>query len=174
MGYELLSVNFVSLTVKNIVINLLYWSITVFALPWLILSLEKQLGVKAYLFTGSRFLAVLIGLAGVALQIRCVILFQRIGYGTPSPLFPTTTLVVSGPYSCVRNPMNLGEVMILLGFSSWFGSPGLLCYSILAWISFHLFVIIYEEPNNSKRFGSEYDQYRNRVPRWIPRFRDGL
>jgi protein-S-isoprenylcysteine O-methyltransferase Ste14 len=33
----------------------------------------------------------------------------------------------------------------------------------------HLFVLFYEEPTLRKQFGEEYDLYRARVPRWIPK-----
>ena len=34
---------------------------------------------------------------------------------------------------------------------------------------FHAMIIIYEEPKLARLFGSSYDAYRARVPRWIPR-----
>jgi protein-S-isoprenylcysteine O-methyltransferase Ste14 len=38
-------------------------------------------------------------------------------------------------------------------------------------IFFHLFVIGYEEPTLYRRFGTLHDDYRQAVPRWIPRRR---
>jgi len=33
----------------------------------------------------------------------------------------------------------------------------------------HFFVLFYEEPTLHRQFGAEYDTYRDRVPRWIPK-----
>jgi hypothetical protein len=46
----------------------------------------------------------------------------------------------------------------------------LLEYGGLVWLLFHLFVLVYEEPTLSARFGSEYRVFCVEVPRWIPRF----
>jgi protein-S-isoprenylcysteine O-methyltransferase Ste14 len=35
----------------------------------------------------------------------------------------------------------------------------------------HLFVMFYEEPTLRRQFGESYDEYRRRVPRWIPKLR---
>jgi protein-S-isoprenylcysteine O-methyltransferase Ste14 len=40
------------------------------------------------------------------------------------------------------------------------------CAAILA---VTLFVILYEEPTLRKKFGPDYDQYLQNVPRWLPR-----
>jgi protein-S-isoprenylcysteine O-methyltransferase Ste14 len=37
-----------------------------------------------------------------------------------------------------------------------------------------LFVLLYEEPMLRHKFGSEYEDYCRRVPRWFPRFRNKL
>jgi protein-S-isoprenylcysteine O-methyltransferase Ste14 len=38
-------------------------------------------------------------------------------------------------------------------------------------LCFHLFVIGYEEPTLHRKFGDDYAEYRQRVSRWIPRWR---
>ena len=52
-----------------------------------------------------------------------------------------------------------------------FASVGLIVYGALIWVSFHVFVIAYEEPTLRKTFGVEYDRYGANVPRWLPRLR---
>jgi len=32
-----------------------------------------------------------------------------------------------------------------------------------------IYFIVYEEPNLIKRFGREYIDYKNHIPRWLPR-----
>lgn len=110
-------------------------------------------------------------LAGCFLNTWCVLVFFRIGKGTPHPFTAKTTrLVTSGPYGVVRNPIMHGVGAILVGITLWIGSAalwfGIACF--LAWIL--LFIPLYEEPDMERRFGDEYREYCRRVPRWFPRF----
>lgn len=43
--------------------------------------------------------------------------------------------------------------------------------SAVQWDTFHLFVVLYEEPHLRRKFGAEYKAYCVRVPRWLPRLR---
>jgi protein-S-isoprenylcysteine O-methyltransferase Ste14 len=92
------------------------------------------------------------------------------GLGTPAPIFPTRHLVVTGLYRYVRNPMYVAVVSTVLGQGLLFGNMRLLKYGGLVWLLFHSFVLVYEEPTLMASFGSEYKQFCDAVPRWIPRF----
>ena len=117
------------------------------------------------------FLAIPLWLIGSLIILRCFWDFTFRGQGTPVPIDPPKELVVIGPYRYVRNPIYVGVVLIFLGHFLWFGYWALLVYTALAWIGVHFFVVSYEEPTLKKRFGAAYEDYRRRVPRWIPRFR---
>jgi len=71
-------------------------------------------------------------------------------------------------YEYVRNPMYVGVVTALFGQSALFESRAILAYAIAIAILFHTWIVIYEEPRLAQSFGSSYDEYRARVPRWIP------
>jgi len=108
-------------------------------------------------------------LVGLSLMISTNRLFTTIGKGTLAPWEPPKKLVVRGVYLHVRNPMITGVLCILLGEAIFFGS-----WCLLAWFSFALILnLIYiplsEEPGLVKRFGEDYVQYEQNVPRWIPR-----
>jgi protein-S-isoprenylcysteine O-methyltransferase Ste14 len=94
--------------------------------------------------------------------------FIERGKGTPAPIDPPKLLVTSGPYRCVRNPMYLGGVLILLGESLLFASILLLLYLCFIWMAFHLFIVLYEEPHLRKVFGTGYEEYCRNVRRWVP------
>ncbi len=64
--------------------------------------------------------------------------------------------------------MYVGVVLILLGESVLFASTTLLWYGLLAWVCFHLFIVLYEEPTLRRKCGISYEDYCKKVPRWIP------
>ena len=66
--------------------------------------------------------------------------------------------------------MYLGVLLIVIGQAVLFHSRTLLCYAAFCWLAAHVFVLSYEEPTPEQKFGDEYREYRQRVPRWIPRF----
>jgi protein-S-isoprenylcysteine O-methyltransferase Ste14 len=71
----------------------------------------------------------------------------------------------------VRNPIYLGALLVQLGYILWFGSGLLIAYFIFFIMAFHMLIVLIEEPVLKSTFGSRYEEYRNHVPRWIPRFR---
>jgi protein-S-isoprenylcysteine O-methyltransferase Ste14 len=96
--------------------------------------------------------------------------FALHGHGTPAPIAPTQKLVVEGLHRYVRNPMYLGVLLIVIGQAVLFRSRTLVFYAGVIWLAAHVFVLLYEEPTLERKFGNEYRKYRQRVPRWIPRF----
>lgn len=96
--------------------------------------------------------------------------FALRGRGTPAPIAPPKRLVVEGLHRCVRNPMYIGVLLIVIGQALLFHSMALVRYAAVIWLAAHLFVLFYEEPALQRKFGDEYREYRQRVPRWIPRF----
>lgn len=132
----------------------------------------------ALLRTGSQvqagflaYLAFPLWIIGIAMLVWCFWDFLQKGKGTPAPIEPPKELVVSGLYNQVRNPMYVGIASILIGHFLWFGFWGLLIYTAFVVTAFHLFVTLYEEPNLRQRFGAAYEEYCQRVPRWIPRIK---
>jgi protein-S-isoprenylcysteine O-methyltransferase Ste14 len=122
--------------------------------------------------TGLRVLAILLITAGAAIYLHTAFWgFAVHGRGTPAPVAPTKKLVVEGLHGYVRNPMYIGVATIVLGqavlFRSWHIVEYLACVLVIA----HFFVLFYEEPTLARQFGQDYEEYRKRVPRWIPRFR---
>ncbi len=111
---------------------------------------------------------VLVG-AGVALVTWCFWVFLAAGRGTPAPWDAPRRVVAVGPYRWVRNPIYVGALMIVLGEAWFFLSVPLVLYAIAVAVGVHLLVVTYEEPALRAQFGDEYERYRRRVPRWIPR-----
>jgi protein-S-isoprenylcysteine O-methyltransferase Ste14 len=106
---------------------------------------------------------------GSILVVWTIALFVRIGRGTLAPWDATRHLVVHGPYRHVRNPMISGVLFILLGEAALLGSLPLLAWFAAALTVNAVYIPLVEEPGLDRRFRDEYREYREAVPRWLPR-----
>lgn len=118
--------------------------------------------------TGVFFLGAFIMLLGLVLLLWCVRDFYVSGKGTLAPWDPPKKLVVVGLYRHMRNPMYVGVLALVVGWSVLLTSPLLMLYALLLAVGFHIRVLTHEEPWLESRFGSEWLQYRSEVSRWIP------
>lgn len=114
--------------------------------------------------------AILFITAGVLIYLHTAFWgFAWSGGGTPAPIAPTKRLVVVGLHRYVRNPMYIGVGLAIAGQSWLFHSRATAIYLVCFAVLVHCFVLLYEEPTLRKQFGEEYEQYKARVPRWLPR-----
>ena len=116
-----------------------------------------------------RWLGVLLLALGAVLLAETFARFALQGLGTPAPIAPTRTLVVTGSYRFVRNPMYVAVVSLILGQGLFFGNWLVLLYGALVWLTVHVFVLSYEEPTLRRSHGEQYERYCANVRRWIPR-----
>ena len=88
---------------------------------------------------------------------------------TPSPtkIDRAKKLVTSGLYQFSRNPMYLGMVIFLIGWTVLLGNLWLLAGPIGFALYINRFQIKPEEQMMATKFGSNYDAYKSRVRRWI-------
>ena len=108
---------------------------------------------------------------GLMLFVWCVNLLAILGRGTLAPWDPTHKLVVYGPYQHVRNPMIISVAMMLTGQSLFWGSWVIGAWAGIFILINHMYFVLSEEPGLEKRFGEDYINYKENVPRWIPRLR---
>ncbi len=78
------------------------------------------------------------------------------------------TLTTTGPYACIRNPIYVGNTVMMLGLT---------VLSELLWflpVMFFWCVIVYslvvrrEEAHLLGKYGEPYAEYLRKVPRWMP------
>lgn len=112
-------------------------------------------------------LAIAVLVAGTALLVWCAREFYVAGRGTLAPWAPPKHLVVTGPYRLTRNPMYVGVVAILIGWTVLWGSRALAIYTLVVMAAVHVRVRVAEEPWAARHFGAEWQAYRARVPRWF-------
>jgi protein-S-isoprenylcysteine O-methyltransferase Ste14 len=136
-------------------------------IPWAISGYQLEPPLLG--FEPLRWIGVALLILGALLLIETFSRFALQGLGTPAPIAPTKTLVVTGSYRFVRNPMYVAVVSLIVGQALWFGSIGTLIWGVVVWLTVHAFVLAYEEPTLSSTYGVQYDRYRANVRRWIPR-----
>ncbi len=83
-------------------------------------------------------------------------------------------VVMTGPYSIVRNPMYLGSFLMGAGFVlivwPWWTLP---IFGYLFYLRF-IVQIKKEELYLHETFGRDYDEYTKKVPRFFPRLKDEI
>jgi protein-S-isoprenylcysteine O-methyltransferase Ste14 len=136
--------------------------------PWLISGWQLPRPMSPLAIVRLAAGVVLLALAVVVL-VRAFVRFVVEGGGTPAPVAPTERLVLGGDYRFVRNPMYLAVVTAVLGQAMIFGSLALLGYALAVWAIMAAFVRWYEEPLLLRRYGDEYQRYREAVRAWVPR-----
>jgi protein-S-isoprenylcysteine O-methyltransferase Ste14 len=152
---------------KTILFMLLVPGLLLVIFPIWLMTTEPAL----FSFGLFRWLALPLWVIGTAGTLWCAWAFTVRGRGTPSPTDPPRELVVSGLYHYIRNPIYVNVVIFLLGHVLWHPSRPILWMPIIVAVSAHLFILFYEEPHLRKTFGSDYEQYSQKVPRWIPRLK---
>lgn len=122
------------------------------------------IGLVVRLVIGVPLLAV-----GVVLMQLAITELKRQGRGAPA-LVLTATVVNTGVYGMVRNPMALGFYPALLGGALLTGSSYIVLYSV-GIIAAHAFNLkCFEELELVRRYGEAYEDYRSTTPFILPRF----
>ncbi|PJK14111.1 protein-S-isoprenylcysteine methyltransferase [Lysobacteraceae bacterium NML07-0707] len=140
-----------------------------------LLALVLALGLQQFfglpVFSGnwqhvSHVLGTLLANIGLLLALWCIWLFwQR--RTTLMPGGSPSRLVIRGPYRYSRNPMYLSLVLSYLGLALMLDVPwGWLTGMAALWL-LHNRVIPHEEAVLRTQFGRDYDDYQQRVRRWL-------
>jgi protein-S-isoprenylcysteine O-methyltransferase Ste14 len=111
---------------------------------------------------------VVFGICWLGYTFTSVLLVRR-GRGGYIEFDPPKEFVATGPFRWCRNPIVLSVLGMILGEALAFSSTGIFLLLLVALPLAHLHLVLLEEPRLERRFGQAYADYRNRVPRWIPR-----
>ncbi|MFC3568921.1 methyltransferase family protein [Paracoccus simplex] len=142
------------------------------ALPqaWLVLFAAAGLGLGWFLPLNLppllRGAGLLLVAAGLGLMLWAALTMRR-ARTTVMPGRRPEALVEAGPFRFSRNPIYLGDVILLAGLMLALSAPlGLALLPVFVWLLQDRF-IRKEEEVIAAAFGSAYDRYRLRVRRWI-------
>jgi len=137
-----------------------------FALPGLLILVNEQLGWPRWQSAALDALGTLFIVSGLGVCVHCGWLFWSLGRGTPVPSQPPGRLVESGLYRFSRHPMYVAYVSIGLGVFLVEGHLALALYPVVLFLLAEAYLRKIEEPRLIGRFGTEYEAYCRRVPRW--------
>lgn len=79
-------------------------------------------------------------------------------------------LIVEGPYSICRNPLYIGSFLLAIGVGLCFENWLILLLIPAIVIPVHIITARAEETNLELKFGEQYQMYKQKVPRFWPRF----
>jgi protein-S-isoprenylcysteine O-methyltransferase Ste14 len=109
-------------------------------------------------------------IAGQGLRILAIGLSYIVRGGRMRRIY-AENLVTDGLFSHCRNPLYVGNILIVMGFVFVSGNLTGLIVGSLAFIAIYRLIVQSEESFLSEKFGEPYTAFCNDVPRWIPRFK---
>jgi protein-S-isoprenylcysteine O-methyltransferase Ste14 len=83
---------------------------------------------------------------------------------------PAVSPVMDGPFRYVRHPIYLAGITLLLGVGLLYAPYRIVDSGLplILFVYFHFAMVWVEEPELRRRYGSKYQEYCDRVPRWLP------
>lgn len=118
------------------------------------------------LWTPVGFAGVLVVLLGESIRIWAVHHIGAISRTRSERLGP---LIDTGPFSLVRNPLYIGNLLLWIGFTIAAGLIWLVPAVIVLLVLEYHAIVRWEERLLDSRLGASYRDYLTRVPRWLPR-----
>jgi protein-S-isoprenylcysteine O-methyltransferase Ste14 len=148
--------------------NKLFWQaiFAFLALPGIVAFIVPVLVLRPA-HDASHWIGVIPVAIGTLLLLWCVRDFYVAGRGTLAPWTPPKRLVAVGLYRFSRNPMYIAVITVLIGWAVMFQTVALVVYAVAVTIAFHLRVVFAEEPWLARTHGTQWEEYRSRVPRWL-------
>jgi len=140
-------------------------TLVVGAIMWSIAQATPAMALRA---PGLLEAGVAVAILGVALEVVAALTFRRV-CTTVNPLDPSaaTSLVSTGVYRLTRNPIYVGDLLVLVGWAIYLGSPVALLATPVFVLYLDRFQIAPEERILAAKFGESYREYQARVRRWI-------
>ena len=114
----------------------------------------------------ARIVGLGIGALGLMLIVASIISLRR-HETTVLPDKAATALVTTGPYRFFRNPIYLGDVMMLFGLAELTKNIWFVIAAALFAVLVTPLQILPEERHLEARFGDAYLDYKKRARRWI-------
>ena len=132
----------------------------------LMLGLHHFLPGRQIIDWPSRYWGLVPVVLGLWVVLSVRIMFIRAGT-TIKPFQESSKLVVNGPFRFSRNPIYLGMTVALFGFAMVLGSLTPFLVPPMFFLVINRYFVPVEEAMLAAAFGSQFDEYRGRVRRWL-------
>jgi protein-S-isoprenylcysteine O-methyltransferase Ste14 len=145
------------------------------AFPYLLYWVALLFEVHIFDHWSRYLIAVMLLIPGLFFVAWSNIALVTAGKGGPTDIFNvpisprTQRLVVTGPYQYTRNPMAFGAFCCYFALAVYLNSLADLVLLALLSIGARFYIEETEERRLWKDFGKEYEEYRGRVPMFLPR-----
>lgn len=142
--------------------------LVVLALGAMMWGVNQALPVGQFQLELRQPVAIMLLLVGLSLALAAVVAFVQSGT-TINPMRPAraTTLITHGVFRVSRNPIYLGDLLILAAWAVWLGNLINLIFLVaFVWI-INRYQIAVEERALAELFGQRYLDYCAAVRRWL-------
>ncbi|MGP1413099.1 isoprenylcysteine carboxylmethyltransferase family protein [Pyramidobacter piscolens] len=78
-------------------------------------------------------------------------------------------LATWGPYALVRNPLYVANGLLGLGWAWMSGNVPTLVFATAFYVLYGVLIVPHEEAFLARKFGQEYEDYKKRVGRFVPK-----
>ena len=121
-------------------------------------------------FDGSALwvLGPLVALVGQSLRFYVLGLVPE-GTSGQGSVIEASVLNTRGPYAYVRNPLYVGNLLIVLGLLIVAHDPWVALVGLAFFFGEYFFIIRAEEAFLRQKFGASFDAWCSEVRRWVPR-----
>lgn len=103
--------------------------------------------------------------------IRALVMgLVNIQHGGKERTIYSSDLITDGIFSHCRNPLYIGNILILSGLGVAANSLIFILVMVPLFIFFYQAIVLAEEDFLQKTFGAPYNEYRSKVNRWLPSF----
>ena len=106
------------------------------------------------------------GIAGLALIAWALVTLHYAGT-TFLPNAGADRLVTDGPFRYRRNPIYMGDAMLLLGFAQLTGNVWFAIFMPAFLVAVYFLAVVPEERHLEERFGQTYLDYKEKTRRWF-------
>ena len=130
--------------------------------------LNRWLPIMHWITPPWNWIGAISAVVGIVTMIAAFVRFHQ-ARTTINPMDPgkASKLVTGGIFRFTRNPMYLGLALLLIGWAVALGSASPCVIPPLFVVLITAVQILPEEQALDRLFGSEFQRYRARVPRWI-------
>ena len=113
-----------------------------------------------------------LGFLGLAVRGSALAFVPQGTSGRATQAMRADTLNTAGLYSAVRHPLYLGNLLLWVGVATISGRPSMVFAIVVLFWLYYERIMIAEERFLFERFGSDFSEWAERTPAFVPSFRN--